>query len=164
VILHNLTKAVQTVVIVVVWKEFNRAVRFNHHTLQLKLKEVKVGVELVFCEQDMYPYAYRCLRRRYPRHDGWNIYAQYNGGTYRPDFVVERSSNGITEKVICEVKAENRVAQRHINQINEYVRKSAGRYVRIRRKILVIPYGVPHGHVPDNIEVIVLKSFGYVDD
>lgn len=120
---------------------------------------------MVYCEQDMYEYVYRNLRGRYPRSEGWEIRAQDDWGAYRPDFVVERCSwDGTIERVICEVKAENRVAQRHINQINEYVRKSAGRYVRIRRKILVIPYGVPHGHVPDNIEVIVLKSFGYVDD
>ncbi len=120
---------------------------------------------MVYREQDMYEYVYRNLRRRYPRHEGWEIRAQDDRGTYRPDFVVERSSeDGIIERVICEVKAESRIAQRHISQINDYARRLAGRNVRIRQKILAIPYGVPYDHVPDDIDMMVLRTFGYEDN
>jgi len=120
---------------------------------------------MVYCEQDMYEYVYRNLRGRYPRSEGWEIRAQDDWGAYRPDFVVERCSwDGTIERVICEVKAENRVTQRHISQINDYARRLAGRNVRIRQKILAIPYGVPYDHVPDDIDVMVLRNFGYESD
>ena len=113
----------------------------------------------------MYPYVKSLLRRRYPSYRGWSIIPQWDRGTYRPDFVVERRRRGLIERVIVEVKADCYIDLSHVEQLNEYAMYLAGRNVRIMKKILVIPAGArisqPALDLIDegDIEVVRLRSF-----
>lgn len=111
-----------------------------------------------FYEHDMYPYVSKNLRRRYPKHEGWNIYDKDRWSGYEPDFVVERKGLKI-ERTIVEVKVTCRVSQSHIDQLNSYVRNLAGGNVKIVEKILVVPSGTDISIVPNDMNIMFLKSF-----
>lgn len=97
---------------------------------------------MTFTEYDMYPVTRQLLRSYYKASDGWEILEQPHGGTYIPDFVAQRRTwNNQIEKVVVEVKAECRVRQAHIDQLNGYARNLAGPNVQIAAKLLVFPSG-----------------------
>ncbi len=112
-----------------------------------------------FTEHEMYNAAYHALRRRYPAMEGWKIYAQDDWGEYRPDFVVERRHKGKIERVVVEVKADCVIAKKYINQLNRYVRNLSGSNVKIVNKILIVPAGTDTSVVPNEIEIIYLRTF-----
>lgn len=112
-------------------------------------------------EKDMYPSVYANLRARYPKNEGWEIYAQDRRGsqTYIPDFVVEAKIKNITYKIPVEVKCTCKAIQADINQLNKYSRNLAGPNVTIQAKILVYPSGVDTSLIPDDIDVMYLRNF-----
>lgn len=119
--------------------------------------------EDIWYERNLYHHVRIALRRRYPKSLGWDIFPQYNGITYIPDFVCERKNKGRIEKVICEVKGGSRptISRNDINQINQYAKSLAGNNVKILQKIIAIPYGVDVINVPEDIKIIRLKKMGY---
>lgn len=111
-------------------------------------------------EEDMYPSAYRNLRVRYPAYRGWDIFPKDYWVTYVPDFVIERENGkGILERAIAEVKCVDKVYQSHISQLNSYVRNLSGNNVKIVEKMLIVPAGVDVSLVPEDINVMYLRSF-----
>lgn len=110
-------------------------------------------------EKEMYPFARRALRTRYPVSKNWKIISQDNRGTYIPDFVVEKKGRKYTYRIPVEVKIECVATKAHINQLNRYSRNLAGPNISIQNKILIYPAYADTSLVPDNIEVIYLKSF-----
>jgi len=117
-------------------------------------------------EYNMYPYVKRNLRKKYPKNLGWEIIQQdrWNGtdlhSGYETDFTVERKKrSGFTERIIVEVKAECNAKQEHIDQLNSYVQKISGGYVRIIDKILVYPSGADVSIVPEDINIMKLRNF-----
>ena len=85
-------------------------------------------------EKDMYPRVRRNLRRRYPKSKGWEIIEQPDYGGYKPDFIVERKKGKKTEKIVVEVKATDKISKEHIEQLNDYAKKLAGKDVKIVAK------------------------------
>ncbi len=113
----------------------------------------------VFSEREMYPTTRTNLRNRYPTSEGWAIYPLDHHGTYIPDYVIERRlRNRRIIKVVVEVK-KCRVTQYDINQLNGYARNLAGPNVGIEAKIFVVASGADTSLVPNDIEVIYLRSF-----
>ncbi len=113
-----------------------------------------------FTEQDMYPAAREALRRRYPASDGWEIHFRRKREGYEPDFVIEKKSRfGPIKRAIAEVKAECAITQRHIDQLNQYVRNLSGGNAKIVAKHLIVPAGADTSIVTDDIQVIILRSF-----
>ena len=113
-----------------------------------------------FKEDEMYPVAHRALRKRYPASSGWEIYSQNDWGDYRPDFVIEkRNFWGVIKRAVAEVKAECRITQSHVDQLNQYARNLAGNNVKIIAKHLIVPSGADTSVVPDDIDVIYLRGF-----
>lgn len=110
-------------------------------------------------EEEMYPYVKKNLRRRFPAYEGWEIYEKDRWEGYEPDFVVERRYRGKIERVVVEVKNVCTVSQSHIEQLNRYAKNLAGGNAVIVAKILVVPAGADASIVPDDIEVMFLKSF-----
>lgn len=112
-------------------------------------------------ESDMYPFVRSNLRARYPVSLGWEIYEQDRRGSqsYIPDFVVEVKKDKITYKIPVEVKCTCKAVQADIDQLNRYSKSLAGPNVSIQSKILVYPSGVDTTLVPDDIEIMYLKSF-----
>jgi len=118
-----------------------------------------------FWEKDMYPYVKRNLRKRYPKYKGWEIYQKDRWRGFEPDFVVERRNRrGNIERVVVEVKLTCKVSSKDVRQLNSYVRNLAGRNVRILEKILTVPSGTDISEVPDDINVMFLRSFKCEDD
>lgn len=112
-----------------------------------------------FTERDMYQTARNTLRARYPASEGWDIIAQDNHGTYIPDFVItKRTLFGAIKKVVAEVK-KCRITQNDIDQLNGYARNLAGPNVSIEAKIFIVASGADTTLVPNEIEVIYLRSF-----
>lgn len=85
-------------------------------------------------EKDMYPRVRRNLRQRYKKCEGWEIIEQPDYGGYKPDFIVERKRRGKIERVVVEVKATDKISKEHIKQLNDYVKKLAGKDVKIVAK------------------------------
>lgn len=112
-----------------------------------------------FKEREMYDAVMKSLRRRFPKRKGWKIHQQPKGSGYTPDFVVERKVRDQIHRVVVEVKAEKRITQDHVNQVNNYARNLAGSKVRIKGKILFVPSGADTSVVPDDITVVNLKQF-----
>ncbi len=108
----------------------------------------------------MYGHVYHNLRARFPANKGWEIYSQDNWSHGSiPDFVVDRNYRGCLERVIVEVKAGDHVALSDIRQINRYATKLAGGNCIIVGKILAIPSGTSVLNVPDDIEIMRLRTF-----
>jgi hypothetical protein len=124
----------------------------------------------------MYDYVHSNLRKRYPQYQGWEILPQYRCGTdniYIPDFFVDKVRGKITYRVVAEVKLDNYVRQSYIDQLNSYVKNLSGRYVKIQKKILVLPSGIDKSLIDDyniqsanrnKIDVMLLKNFKCEDD
>ena len=90
----------------------------------------------------MYRYVANNLRRMFPEYEGWEINPQSHWGTYIPDFLVERRNvYGITERVPVEVKDECYIQDGHVKQLTDYMKRLAGRNVRILGGIFVVPSG-----------------------
>jgi hypothetical protein len=79
----------------------------------------------------------------------------------------------ITYRVVAEVKLDNYVRQSYIDQLNSYVKNLSGRYVKIQKKILVLPSGIDKSLIDDyniqsanrnKIDVMLLKNFKCEDD
>lgn len=118
------------------------------------------GEMMAFHEHEMYQYVKQNLRRRYPGYNGWRIYIRDRWEGYEPDFVVERRNRrGRIERIVREVKATSRVCENDINQLNSYVRNLSGRNVKILEKVLVVPAGADTSIVPNDIEIMFLRSF-----
>ena len=109
-------------------------------------------------EEDTYPYVLKNLRRRYPKSEGWEIYVKDRWRGYETDFTVERIWRGRKERIIVEVKMECKIYERFIRQLNKYAKKLAGKGVKIRNKILVVPSFADTSLVPDDIEIMYLKG------
>jgi len=110
-------------------------------------------------EKDMYDFIYTNLRKRYPHYEGWEIYAEDNWDTYRPDFVVERRNRrGEIERVVVEAKCDFRVKREHIDQLNRYCRNLAGPNTYIVDKILAIPSGIDTSIVPNDVSLMIVRS------
>ncbi|MCE4605484.1 MAG: hypothetical protein F7C08_03015 [Desulfurococcales archaeon] len=91
-------------------------------------------------EYEMYSYVYNNLKRRFPKHKGWNVYKQPYRRTYIPDFLVERrNASGVIERIPVEVKNECYIHNGHLKQLTDYMRRLAGRNVNIIMGILVVP-------------------------
>ena len=117
-----------------------------------------------FRESEMYENSYNCLRRRYPASEGWELTPQHHHGTYVPDFTCFKETKNYTYKVICEVKAKPTLHAKDIAQINKYVKNVAGKNVKIKNRILIVPSGCNIENVRDlieyhEIEVIFLRAF-----
>jgi hypothetical protein len=112
--------------------------------------------------KDMYPLVRTLLRKHYPKNMGWEIHSQDNWGYMRPDFVIEKNENSITERVVVEVKSSCKASKADIDQINKYVKSLAGGHVRITAKILVYPGSSDTSLIDDNtnnnIQIIKLKG------
>ena len=110
-------------------------------------------------EKEMYPYAYKALRRRYPANKNWNIISQDNRGTYIPDFTVEKIGRKYTYRIPVEVKFECTATKAHISQVNRYSKNLAGPNIVIKNKIMVYPANADISLIPDDIEVLRLNNF-----
>lgn len=112
-------------------------------------------------EKDMYSFVFKNLRARYPASQGWEIYEQDRRGkqSYIPDFVVEAKVRNITYKIPVEVKCKCKADFTDVEQLNRYSKSLSGPNVSIQNKILVYPSGVDASIVPDDIEIMYLKSF-----
>lgn len=110
-------------------------------------------------EDVMYPYVKRNLQASYPARLGWTIIGKDRWNGYEPDFTVERRRKGRVERVVVEVKAAIKAEGSHVDQINKYARNISGGNAVLRNKILVYPSGVDISNIPDDIDVMLLKSF-----
>lgn len=115
-------------------------------------------------EEQMYPYVWRNLRRRFPAYRGWEIRVEdvWSGGgwtNYRMDLVAERFVGGCWERGIAEVKVTNRVTEAHIRQLNSYAKRQAGARAKITAKIMVVPVGADISELPPDIDVMFLRAF-----
>jgi|GEM_PF-2506867 len=123
----------------------------------------------LFLEREMYSSVYKLLRKRYPANKGWEILSQYQSETktYKPDFLVKKGTKMYIHKYIFEVKSENRIKKRHIQQINSYSSKLSGPNVKIK-KFLVVPALCNTSYHSDllqkyHIKVIHLRKFRIID-
>ena len=115
-------------------------------------------------EEEMYSYARKNLRARFPAGNGWQIIVKdrWSGGkssTYEADIVVERKRGGKIQRIVVEAKVTEKVSKSHINQINRYSKNLSGGNSVIVRKILVVPSGADTSIVPDDIEIMFLRCF-----
>jgi hypothetical protein len=115
-------------------------------------------------EEEMYSYARKSLRARFPARNGWQIVVKdrWSGGkssTYEADIVVERKRGGKLQRILVEVKVTDKASKSHIDQINRYSKNLSGRNSVIVGKILVVPSGADTSAVPDYIDIIFLRCF-----
>ncbi|AEF97311.1 Dna2/Cas4 domain-containing protein [Methanotorris igneus] len=115
----------------------------------------------MFKEFDMYPYVRRNLRKRYPASKGWVIKERERRGSYEPDFIVERRTKSVIERIVVEVKATPKITENHIKQINRYAKCLAGANVKIKEKILVVPSGAKVSKIPPDIKIHYSKKFSH---
>jgi len=112
-------------------------------------------------EKDMYPYAWKALRSRFPLSEGWAIHEQDTRGksTYIPDFTVEKITRYGIYRIPVEVKLECTVKKAHIDQLNRYAKSLAGPNIKIQNKILVYPAGTNTDLKPNDMGIIFLRNF-----
>ncbi len=106
---------------------------------------------------DLYPYVKANLRKRYPYDDGW-IIRKLDREKNNPDFVVDRRRKGFVERAVVEVVPECEITEEHIKKLYEFAEKLKEEGVEIIAKILVICRGSNTNIVPEDIEVMVLRS------
>ncbi len=107
---------------------------------------------------DMYPYVKANLRKRFPYEDGWIIRKMDKEREDNPDFVVERRRKDRVDKVIVEVVADCKVTEEHVRDLERHTQKFSVEGVRILTRIIVICAGADTSVVPDDVDLMVLRS------
>jgi hypothetical protein len=108
---------------------------------------------------NFFPLFKKSASRSYPESEGWKAYNRFNWISYLHDFVLQRESEGLRERILVEIVTEKVIQPELVTCLEELARRLEHDGTQVSRCILVVNDEASLPEIPRGMEVMRLSTF-----